>query len=323
MDTSAETEGNATVDYLTDLVPYRCPKCGNHRRFATMRELKRHLESDHAFKTACIKPAIFRTSEDKMSKDGENASEQNYIIKSERLFTSAQGEVDSNFDNDRASPLLQSYKEDATLLELELQLCKQNEMRHKTENLRVLSGNTVNSDFKSTLDSLSKEVVKSRKQQWDTADQLYKSHDVISGLQEAAENKCKEQRDIIRQLLDGMKGKDRDLKLATKEQNELRNEQERLYHETEEIFRRADSHNETLKRELKFRNETLDSLNDELERIKAKSSQELRAKENELKVTSLRQKKCMILVIMLCANGQGRSDTAYFQRLSRYVSVRV
>ena len=277
-------------DYITDLIPYRCPKCGDRRRFATLRELKHHLESDHAFKTACVRPAIFRQGKDKATKNAtERAKEQSFVIKSERLFRKHQEanvneDSDCNLFTERMSPLLQSYKDDAAILELELQMSKQNEMRNKTENLRALHGSAINTDFKNILGSLSSEVVKTRKQHWNTADELYKSHDIMNGLEEAAENKCKEQRELIRQLLDGMKVKERELNLATKEQNEIKNEQERLSHETEELFRRADSHNETLKMELKRRNGTLDSLTNEIERLKAKSSQELRAKENKLKV---------------------------------------
>ena len=276
------------ADYVADLIPYRCPKCGNRQKFATLRELKLHIESTHSFKTARARPAIFRADKKKESQKRQPTSEHNFVIKSERFFANRHDDVtklpEDSLDPDRTSPLLQSYKDDATFLEMELQMSKQNEMRHKTDNLRALSGNTVNSDFKSTLDALSSEVVKSRRQQWDTADALYKSHDVMTGLELAAENKCQEQRDIIHQLINGMKVKDHELKLATKEQNELKNEQERLYQETEELFRRADLHNESLKKELRNRNGALESLNTELERMRMKSSQELQLKESEIKV---------------------------------------
>ena len=278
------------TDCIEDLIPYRCPKCGDRRRFATLRELKHHLESDHAFKTACVRPAIFRHGKDKAATNATNRTkEQNFVITSERLFGNYHGannneDSDRYLTNERVSPLLQSYKDDAAMLELELQMSKQNEMRNKTENFKALRVSAINADFKNILDSLNSEVVRTRTQQWNTADKLYKSHDVINGLEEAAENKCKEQRELIRQLLDGMKAKERELKLASKEQNELKNEQERLCHETEELFRRADSHNETLKMEMQHRNGTLDSLNHEIETLKLKSSHEIRTKENELKV---------------------------------------
>ena len=278
------------TDCIADLIPYRCPKCGDRRRFATLRELKHHLESDHSFKTACVRPAIFRQGKNKRITDAsDRTKDQSFVITSERLFRNHDGangydDCDRFLTNDRMSPLLQSFKDDAAMLELELQMSKQNELRNKTENMRALSGSAINADFRNILDSLNSEVVKTRNQHWNTANELYKSHDVINGLEQAAENKCKEQGELIRQLLDGMKAKERELKLATKEQNEIKNVQERLCQETEELFRRADSHNETIKRELQNRNGALDSLNHEIEALKLKSSQEIRSKENELKV---------------------------------------
>ena len=294
MEAVTEILNKESEGYVTDLVPYRCPKCGNRRRFPTLRELKHHFETEHAFKTACIKPVrpnIFKSDRSKTTKKEDKTKENRYIIKSEHIFSDTQDgnnrispSANDTLNTENTSPLLQSYKDDAAILELELQMAKQNEMRNKTANLRALSGNTVNRDFRSTLDTLNQEVIKSRKHQWDIADALHQSHDMMNDLETAAENKCKEQRDIIHQLMNGMQAKEQELKVATKEQYNLRNEHERLYQETEDLFRRADSHNESLKQELRNRNDVLQHLNGELERIKSQSAHELQLKENELKV---------------------------------------
>ena len=303
---------NDSVGYVTDLVPYRCPKCGNRRRFATLRELKHHFDAEHAFKTACIKPVradIFSSERNKTSRKEPKGS--NYIIKSERFFTDTHDNKNKLEElsndpqvTDRASPLLQSYKDDAVVLELELQMAKQNEMRNKTDNLRVLSGNTVNRDFRSTLDTLNHEVMKTRKQQWDIADALHQSHDFMNSLETAAENTCREQRGIIHQLMNGMQVKEQELKTATKEQNDLKNEQERLHRETEALFRRADSHNDNLKKELSNRNESLQHLNSELERIKHQSAHELETKENELKVSAVKPRELELRFFEILANSK-------------------
>jgi hypothetical protein len=60
-----------------------------------------------------------------------------------------------------------------------------------------------NYDFKSTLDTLNSEVMKSRMNQWVTTDALYKSQDLLRGMETAAEMKCQEQKGIIEQLIQG------------------------------------------------------------------------------------------------------------------------
>lgn len=283
---------NEVPEFLNELIPYRCPKCGHARRFSTLRDLRHHLQRDHAYKMSCVRPnprtsifnsprAVATESADIRYQDdkGNNLPDTKYRINKANYYIR---------DEREASPLLQSFKDETALLEMELQKAKQTEMAHKATSFHNLSSSSINIDFRSSLDnihtcsepktkrdklqfqqlplptlktttphypnfasvasstdvwrfpspvldgpftnvsysnetfqqnlknehpfdipvyssseSLNAEVMKSRLQQWATADALYETQDLLKRMEQEAEDKCKQQREIIEQLVQG------------------------------------------------------------------------------------------------------------------------
>lgn len=256
---------NDVPEYLNELIPYRCPKCGHTRRFATLRELRQHLQAEHSFQMGFIKPRaraqVFRGAHESTGSSNfarSLSSEEKFSGTSSKYESDPVNELyrnnDKNYNGSKSfretSPLLKSFKEETEVLEKELQQARQNEMRHKAQSMRALNESYVNSDFitslgslqrtselsrsdypenfqrnsvektktktpllrgqfgssndfKSTLDSLNTEVMKSRMNQWVTTDALYKSQDLLKEMETAAETKCQEQRKIIETLVQG------------------------------------------------------------------------------------------------------------------------
>lgn len=256
---------NDVPEYLNELIPYRCPKCGHTRRFATLRELRQHLQAEHSFQMGFIKP---RTRAQVFRGAPESSGSSNFArsLSSEEKISGTSSKYGSDPINNlyrnndeyynesktfrETSPLLKSFKEETEMLEKELQQARHNEMKHKAQSMRSLNESYVNSDFKtslgslqktpglsrsdcpeifqtnfvektktktplsrgqfgssndfkSTLDSLKTEVMKSRMNQWVTTDALYKSQDLLKEMETAAETKCQEQRKIIETLVQG------------------------------------------------------------------------------------------------------------------------
>ncbi|KAK3597772.1 hypothetical protein CHS0354_006130 [Potamilus streckersoni] len=124
-------------DYLTELIPYRCPKCGDLRRFATLRELKRHLEGDHYFKMGCIRPRK------RLRVFTQDAEDKNHLMDNP-ISSPTSGERYSE-DSARMSPLLHSYKEEAKMLEMQVEFAKQEELKNKLSGIKSKAKDNVSS----------------------------------------------------------------------------------------------------------------------------------------------------------------------------------
>lgn len=266
MDQVTDTTPNDVPEYMSELIPYRCPKCGHMRRFATLRELRQHLQKDHAFQMGFVKPHTRANIFDKKETVRTNIKQNHTNPYCNTTDTTGRQPVSVNEtllqfsgkNKDKphyldthireSSPLLQSFKDEAEVLEMEVQLAKQTEMSHKATSMKNLTNPTIKSDFKSsldaihterasernknflhtqnltnanigaptaihkplpshelrgTLDSLNGEIMKSRLSQWVTSDALYQSRDIIQDMEHAAEEKCKQQRSLIQQLMHG------------------------------------------------------------------------------------------------------------------------
>lgn len=308
-------DNNEVPEFLNELIPYRCPKCGHTRRFSTLRELRQHLQIDHAYKMGCVKPhpraSIFNNTLDRHGLNNSSTVSENQKNTEFQSTEAGNGhrlnikyQIDKlnslKKDERESSPLLKSFKDETAALERELQRAKQMELAHKATSLHNLSNSSINSDFKLNLEnihtnfepktkgnnffqqlplpklqipntsssvtmttsnpdmwrfprrqhndaffsnsfpdrtqlqisnasslqgrihdnaerlvtplqslpnsatnSLNSEVLKSRFHHWATSDALYETQDLLRQMEKEAENKCKQQREIIEQLAQG------------------------------------------------------------------------------------------------------------------------
>lgn len=168
---------NDVPEYLNELIPFRCPKCGHLRRFATLRELRQHLQSEHSFLMGFIKPHA-RARVFKGSHGGSNSSTVSRSLSSEDMFNGMRSKYgrdtinelrrnNNEYDGSKkfrdTSPLLKSFKEETELLEKELQQARQNEMKHKTLSMHNLTESSVNADFKKSLEAIQRPTESKRK----------------------------------------------------------------------------------------------------------------------------------------------------------------
>lgn len=165
----AALERNDVPEFLNELIPYRCPKCGHTRRFATLRELRHHLQRDHAYKMGCVKPhpraSIFNSPSDKndlhrplQDEDADDIYRLAETNEGSRIRTKYRINAENYYKREEreSSPLLQSFKDEAEKLEQELQKAKHTELRNKTASLHQLSNSSVKSDLKASLDGMFK-----------------------------------------------------------------------------------------------------------------------------------------------------------------------
>ncbi|KAL4231532.1 hypothetical protein ACF0H5_009113 [Mactra antiquata] len=151
------TELNDVSAYLNELIPYRCPKCGNLRRFATLRELRQHLQIEHSFQMGFIKPhsraCVFKRSNNGNYGDIQHQNRRSSIDND--ISTRKDNRVVNQMSDFRdSSPLLSSFKSETELLEKELQLAIQTEMKHKTSSMQNLTNNSINTDCHNTLNTI-------------------------------------------------------------------------------------------------------------------------------------------------------------------------
>lgn len=165
----AALEPNDVPEFLNELIPYRCPKCGHTRRFATLRELRHHLQRDHAYKMGCVKPhpraSIFNSPSGKndlhkplQDEDADDIYRLAETNAGSRVRTKYRINAENYYKREEreSSPLLQSFKDEAEKLEQELQKAKHVELRNKAASLHQLSNSSVTSDLKSSLDGMFK-----------------------------------------------------------------------------------------------------------------------------------------------------------------------
>ncbi|KAK3095300.1 hypothetical protein FSP39_012966 [Pinctada imbricata] len=303
-------------DYLSDIIPYRCPKCGDTRVFTSLRELKRHLETDHAYKMGFVKPRtrakVFSYSVDDSKpfpKDIANTRGWTGYNKDgpARLRTGISTRYTDK--DDENSPLLDTFRDENKRLERRVQLAKETEMMnklnrgvkggdqdgrhvHKTTKVDrndVMSRLTApDVSLTESIRSLNEEICKSRQHQWDTANNLYRSEHVITGIEKAAEQRCHEQQGIIQELANSLKLKEDQLIKATKGLEELERERQGLMRETNVILHRSELSNENLRSELTRRDGLIESTNEQLHNLQLQLRESLQERDGELARTQSR-----------------------------------
>ncbi|KAJ8317314.1 hypothetical protein KUTeg_005218, partial [Tegillarca granosa] len=289
------------LDFLNDVIPYRCPKCGDNRKFSKLGDLKLHLEADHSYKVGYVKPRtrvkVFSHSATKggnksknetcLKKLGENDMSSDNSWKNgtgsdcDSQSEKRAGKVNEKRRGEREiSPLLQSYKQDAKALEMKIKMAKESEMKRRLE--RNILDNKSSYEFRSPLNDMNTEVLQARQKEWQMADALYQSHDVLLSMEQAAEKRCREQQEVIQDIVNEFKFKENQLAQANTDLEKLKSERERLMLETENLLKSADKGQEHLREELSKREEMLSSISDELETVKVLASQELQKKDGKL-----------------------------------------
>ncbi|KAH9518993.1 hypothetical protein Btru_008857 [Bulinus truncatus] len=93
-------------------IPFRCPTCGDSRRFETLHELRSHLENEHSYASSRYSHRVATSTPDMRIKPRTG----------------------------RQSPLMEMFNTDAQKLEESLKKCKEEEMNNKIRRSEFLSG---------------------------------------------------------------------------------------------------------------------------------------------------------------------------------------
>lgn len=269
------------TDFLKDVIPYRCPKCGDSRKFSSLRDLKLHLNAEHAFKVGCVKPRT-RTNifDNKVHNSRKrNTNKENLSRQWSSSYDSRQS-LTSSESYDQDLPVLQSYREDARMLERQLESAREFERNKRM--MQNFSRSHSYDPLNSTLDKLNKDVMNSRKNIWQSSDALYNAEDVINGVEIAAEERFNNQQNIIQNLVDSLQQKERQLATANENVEKLRYDKEKLMKEVEDLFKNTDMGNKKLIEELETKQHALNEVTNELAYIKQKTSEDLKQKDEKL-----------------------------------------
>lgn len=268
-------------DFLKDIIPYRCPKCGNSKKFTTLRELKSHLEKEHSFKMGYVKPRTRVKVFSHRAKSLSSSDEEHHIPTRLPLVQEARE------DDKRLSTLMDSYREDARVLEEQLRSAKDTESVNKLcPSGRAADGGLRALSVQDRLSVLNTEVMNSRQSQWQTEDELHKAHDILGGIEKAAESRCTDQREVIQGLVKNLKDKEGKLVKANGLLDKLKNEREKLVQETEVIFQDAESGNESLREELMRRESQLSLVSEKLDDVKSFANSEISNRNHALNQAS-------------------------------------
>ncbi|XP_041369946.1 uncharacterized protein LOC121383914 [Gigantopelta aegis] len=198
---------------MIDAIPYRCPWCGGDRTFFSLTQLKTHLSEEHAY------------------------------LSGSRSRIKVFKNIPSRPKN-RSSALLQSLNEDSLRLEKQLRDAKDSEMNNKVQTYKPYQEFTAPSSFvptssspvyvpvlpfhdshiKKSLDSLSEKLCVSRSGQWRSEDMLYKTGNVLSGLQTSADFHHVEQRHQADELVARLAAKEEELTILHHDFDRLREE---------------------------------------------------------------------------------------------------
>ncbi|KAL8617470.1 hypothetical protein ACOMHN_048738 [Nucella lapillus] len=259
-------------------VPYRCPRCGGARTFTTLAELKSHMTEEHAY----------------------NAQRRRRL----RIFDYSPTHTSSPHSGGRHSPLLQTFLAENQRLEEELKAAKQEELNNQLQRQRKaqsqhppsktssgLSSQTTKKSraqkpkvnfrtplptqepdtyLQESLSHLNHEMLVQRHQQWRTADALYSTQDVLSGVEEAAEDRVSEQKNFISDLSRQLAEKEQQL-LALRAELEKVRTSEKDKDEVEEKNQNRSHHDsdcrerQSIENELQKKKRELDNLNKQLE----------------------------------------------------------
>ncbi|XP_064603923.1 protein ZNF365-like [Liolophura sinensis] len=183
-------------------VPYRCPKCGDLKSFPSLRELKMHLDEEHSFRSM---------QERQRSRVFTPLSKQKYASRRNH--------------SGRLSPLSLSLSEDARALEERLKRAKEAESAHRLGHSVKPNGHNHLND---TITMLSRDVMQARQNQWNTADALYHSQDVLEGLQLSADQQSKQQTENVAKLKNDLEQKERNLSKVNKDLENVTRERIKL-----------------------------------------------------------------------------------------------
>lgn len=276
------------ADMLSDMVPYRCPKCGNQQRFSTLKDLKLHLDEEHAFKMGCVKPrSRNKVFNHRMEGEKSNVTLGKYV-KTKRGGKFSPRSSDSGSGQ---GSILKCYDNEAKFLERKVEMAKETELKNKL-NRNILSksrgDNQVDvpsprgDNFKESLTNLNNQLLRSRHNEWQVAQALYHTEGVIQGVEEAAENRCLDQQGVIRDLVNDLRQKEGQLSQANRDLQKVRREREVLLSEVEELFSEANTGNRLLQEELGRREHMLGDVNRQLGSLRTKACQDLDRKDGEL-----------------------------------------
>ncbi|XP_052101746.1 uncharacterized protein LOC127735559 [Mytilus californianus] len=268
------------TDFLKDIIPYRCPKCGDSRKFTSLRDLKLHLNSEHAFKVGCVKPRSRTTIFDNKGHNSRKKTANRENL-SRQWSSSYDSRRSSSESYGRESPLFQSYKDDARVLEGQLESAREYE-RNNRRQANYLSRSHSYDPLDNTINRLNKDVMNSHRNIWKSSDELYNAEDVLNGVETAAEERFKSQQNIIQNLVDELQQKDLQITNANRDAERLRHDREKLMNEVEELFKSADFGNKKLLQELETKEQELNAVNNELDHIKQAASDELKHKDQKL-----------------------------------------
>ncbi|XP_033756203.1 paramyosin-like [Pecten maximus] len=287
-DSLVSSVSTSETDILSDMIPYRCPKCGNKRRFAALRDLKLHLDVEHSFKMGCVKP---RSRNDvfnhKLTKEKPLVTSGKYVkTKHGGKFSPRSSTSEGSYGS-----MLKYYDDEAKILEMKVKKAKETEIKNKLnrnilpksggENLNKM-GMPNGDDLKQSFNNVNNQLLKSRHKEWQASEALYQAEDIILGVEEAAENRCLDQQVVIRDLVNDLRQKEGQLNRANNDLDKVRRERESLMLEVEELFSEANTGNTVLREELGRREHMLGDVNRQLDTLRARARIDLDRKEDEL-----------------------------------------
>ncbi|XP_061194337.1 uncharacterized protein LOC133202515 [Saccostrea echinata] len=265
------------IDYLNDIIPYRCPKCRDERKFSSLSDLRLHLEKNHSYQVGYVRPHSRTQVFDAKSVKTKHNTTINKGFMREEPSCSRNGSLDG-----RSSPLLLSFKEDARILESELKAAKEAERRNK---MRSKNGENGKIDESGTIHNLHHKLMSSRSRQWRAEEALYNIDSVLENLEKSAEKRFQDQRGVINDLVSNLDNREEQLSQANTTLQSLQRERQKLMRETQEMLQQSEIKNERLVLELERRDDILHSVEGQLKDLRVKTEESIRLKDNELLVT--------------------------------------
>lgn len=266
------------LDYLNDIIPYRCPKCGDDRKFSSLSDLRLHLEKNHSYQIGYVRPhSRTQVFDAKSVKTKENMSS----VRDGVMFKESTEENITSSDG-RSSPLLLSFKEDARILERRLQAAKEAEMRNK---VRLKHGKVEKLDEMGAVNDLHQKLMSSRSRQWQAEESLYNIDSVLENLEKSVQRRFQDQHGVISGLVSNLDNREEQLSQANETLHSLQRERQKLIKETQEILQQSEIKNERLQLELERRDNVLHSVKAQLQDLRAKTGESIRQKDNELLLT--------------------------------------
>ncbi|XP_021351661.1 uncharacterized protein LOC110449242 [Mizuhopecten yessoensis] len=287
-DSLASSVSTSETDLLSDMIPYRCPKCGNQRKFAALRNLKHHLDEEHSFKMGCVKPrSRNKVFNHRMVTEKPKVTTGKYIkTKYGGTFSPRSSDSDENYGS-----MLKYYEDEAKILERKVKMAKETEIKNKL-NRNIMPNSKKHhppdissargDNLKESFANVNNQLLRSRHKEWKASEARYQTEDVIQGVEKAAENRCLDQQVVIRDLVNDLRQKEGQLNRANTDLDKVRREREALMLEVEDLFSEANTGNTVLREELGRREHMLGDMNRQLDTLRARARHDLDRKEDEL-----------------------------------------